>query len=1086
MPVHPTIDTDWVEAWLQAAAPDEPQKLQRRLDWDGWSAEAFRAWLDSEPAEQAAAAAEGAAALDHARSLIKAAWDAPLLPYGSDPFLPFVDLWWPLRCQLADDLRRQVWFQPTAAAETAAVNGAVANQLADALLERLCALTDQVLWELFSSGRGPGVMLLAHLGAAGDGSGPPLREHYEAFIRQHRRDGLGSLLDTFPVLQRLIGTVLALWTANSTEMLARISADRPALETRFSIPRRLPLVAVRQGLSDPHRGGRAVAVLEFADATTDFEPLRVVYKPKDMGVDAAYQALLADLNAHSDLPPLRCLAVHRGEGYGYMEYVPHQLCADGQELQRFYDHAGRLTAVLHLLGCTDCHHENLIACADQLLLIDTETLLEGDLPDHVQEAKTAQTASRGLSQLQERCRGSVLRSGLMPQWMFLGAAKRAVDISALGITPPAAPEQQAAGWLGLNSDGMMPGRMPRSVSVPTSLPVGFGAANPLDQHLEVFCAGFSRQMRALEQLRSRWLAPGSVLEGFAGLPRRIVLRATRVYFAIQRQQLEPAALRSALAQALKLEQLARSFLLAERRPLHWPLLAAERQQMQRLDIPFFTHAIDGDAIDLDADGGRLPGFIQTSGLEAARRRLRQLDAQECAFQLQLIRGACQARQLRTEQVAAESRAAAESPSLVEPGPSSASLGAEDARDGREAATAVAHQLLAMAIRDPQGQVEWLGMDLGGDGESFAFGPVGLSLYGGSIGFACLLQQLRAAAVQLPEAETVPAAILAPLDDLIGDDQAEARHRWWRDQPLGLSGCGGILLGLLALNRTDRFDALLAGLLPRVLEADQQRDLIGGCCGLIGALLQRGTAAALAMAVRAGDHLLAQQQEQGGWAVAPRQPALLGFSHGTAGMAAALARLHAVSGETRFGDAAAAALAYERSHFQPDQGNWPDFRQGTDQEPPSFMVSWCHGAPGIALGRACLWGTSLWDERCSEEIGIALATTAALPSPGMDHLCCGSLGLMLILQQLASGPWSIAAEQRDQALAQAAWYRQQALDRCAGGQVRLRCFGTQEGSLMLPGFFTGLSGMGLALLETPASQSMVMTLLSGGLFDRRGQ
>ena len=53
-------------------------------------------------------------------------------------------------------------------------------------------------------------------------------------------------------------------------------------------------------------------------------------------------------------------------------------------------------------------------------------------------------------------------------------------------------------------------------------------------------------------------------------------------------------------------------------------------------------------------------------------------------------------------------------------------------------------------------------------------------------------------------------------------------------------------------------------------------------------------------------------------------------------------------------------------------------------------------------------------------------------------------------------------------------------------MRLRCFGTQEGSLMLPGFFTGLSGMGLALLETPASQSMVMTLLSGGLFDRRGQ
>ena len=39
--------------------------------------------------------------------------------------------------------------------------------------------------------------------------------------------------------------------------------------------------------------------------------------------------------------------------------------------------------------------------------------------------------------------------------------------------------------------------------------------------------------------------------------------------------------------------------------------------------------------------------------------------------------------------------------------------------------------------------------------------------------------------------------------------------------------------------------------------------------------------------------------------------------------------------------------------------------------------------------------------------------------------------------------------------------------------------------MLPGFFTGLSGMGLALLPTPASQALVMNLLSAGLLVPRG-
>ena len=50
-------------------------------------------------------------------------------------------------------------------------------------------------------------MLLAHLGAAGDGQGPPVREFYERFIRQHRADGLDGLLKTFPVLGRYLGLV---------------------------------------------------------------------------------------------------------------------------------------------------------------------------------------------------------------------------------------------------------------------------------------------------------------------------------------------------------------------------------------------------------------------------------------------------------------------------------------------------------------------------------------------------------------------------------------------------------------------------------------------------------------------------------------------------------------------------------------------------------------------------------------------------------------------------------------------------------------------------------------------------------------
>ena len=1069
MSSHITVQSNWKTLWLEAVAPDEQHKFDRRLEWDALSEEDFFAALNNEPASLKEDDLSYQEALQDALEALKNAWDLPLLPVENNFKRPFIDLWWPVRCHSAEKLREVF------ASDSAGIADGIFDQLADSLLDRLCSLGDQVLWEAFNAERTPGTMLLAHLGAAGDGSGPPVREHYERFIQSNRRNGLAPLLKEFPVLGRLIGTVLSLWFQGSVEMLQRICADRTVLQQCFAIPCGFHLKTVKQGLSDPHRGGRAVAVLEFADAnSTANASLPVVYKPKDMAVDVAYQATLADLNAHSDLSPLRTLSIHNGDGYGYMEYVVHHLCANDKELSNFYLNAGRLTALLHLLGCTDCHHENLIACGDQLLLIDTETLLEANLPDHISDASST-TAQPEPSTLQKQFQRSVLRSGLLPQWMFLGESKQAIDISALGMSPPNKPERIAAGWLGFNSDGMMPGRVSQPVEIPTSLPVGIADVNPFDRFLENFCDGFSIQSEAIIKLRNRWLDVNGVLAHFAGLPRRIVLRATRVYFTIQRQQLEPTALRSSLAQALKLEQLARSFLLAESKPLHWPIFAAEVKQMQHLDIPFFTHLIDADALQLGGLEQELPGFIQTSGLAAAYERLRNLDADEIAFQLRLIRGALEARQLRTT---LESSPTLETPAISE------ALMSTSAETSLEAAKRIAHRLLELAIRDSQGQVEWLGMDLGADSESFSFGPVGLSLYGGSIGIACLLQRLQVQQLCVVDADAIQAAILQPLLALVDQPSDDGRRRWWRDQPLGLSGCGGVLLALAMQGEQAMTNSLLEAALPRFIEADLQLDVIGGCAGLIGSLLQLGTESALHLALRAGDHLITQQNEEGAWSSSSGQPALLGFSHGVAGYAAALARLHMFSGEERHHKAAASALAYERARFNKDKGNWPDYRQrssDSDSDQPSFMASWCHGAPGIALGRACLWGTALWDEQCAQEIGVGLQTTAATQALAADHLCCGSLGLMVLLEMLSCGPWSIDDQLKSHCQDVAAQHRLEALRRCSGEQVELRCFSTKEGSLTLPGFFTGLSGMGLALLEDDQSRAVVSQLISAGLW-----
>jgi lantibiotic modifying enzyme len=58
----------------------------------------------------------------------------------------------------------------------------------------------------------------------------------------------------------------------------------------------------------------------------------------------------------------------------------------------------------------------------------------------------------------------------------------------------------------------------------------------------------------------------------------------------------------------------------------------------------------------------------------------------------------------------------------------------------------------------------------------------------------------------------------------------------------------------------------------------------------------------------------------------REKLLAGFSHGAAGIAWTLLELFAASGKERFRQTALDGIAYERTLFLPQAGNWPDLRK----------------------------------------------------------------------------------------------------------------------------------------------------------------
>lgn len=181
-------------------------------------------------------------------------------------------------------------------------------------------------------------------------------------------------------------------------------------------------------------------------------------------------------------------------------------------------------------------------------------------------------------------------------------------------------------------------------------------------------------------------------------------------------------------------------------------------------------------------------------------------------------------------------------------------------------------------------------------------------------------------------------------------------------------------------------------------------LYNGAAGCLGSLISlyrcKPSQPTLAAAIQCGDHLIAHAQatEHGiGWVLrgVDTKP-LSGFSHGVAGIAWALLELCALTGEERFRTAALGAIAYERSLFCPEAGNWFDLRvdetsgHAVNAYQHTCMTAWCNGAPGIGLARLCSL-PHLDDSEIRAEINTALKTTLA-QGFGMNHsLCHGDLG-----------------------------------------------------------------------------------------------
>jgi type 2 lantibiotic biosynthesis protein LanM len=1013
-------------AWGQAAAAGNRELFAALLAQDELDEAAALSLLGAvrlahgQPLPEWAAAFEGIAA-----ALAQAAAPADPPPEETAP-VPFAELLWP--AILAADKRLA---ERSGAALPALFAPPARAGLRWLLLRRLSAYCAPALFWEFSAFRDYGSSRLPAASAEA-GTGEPPRRIYDAFVADWRRHS-HAFFAARPVLARIVATAVLNWLAASEELVERLAHDHAALGDAFAGGRDLgPVTSLETGLPDPHRGGRAVAILGFGDGA------KIVYKPKDLRIDIAWAALLRWLDDNEAPVLLKAPAVIARDDYGWAAFVPADDPQAAPPDAAYHRRAGALLALFHLLQGADFHHENVIISGGYPIPVDLETLLH----PRRQPPNAAGVRDLAMAAAERRLKSSVLTTLYLPQWVL---SLRGGPIAIGGLDRPPQRNSEDRRFRHVNTDAMEfadgAGPPPQETH-----PAGPEAG----EYAGAVADGFAEMYRFVMHNRDALLDADGPLRRFAGVRVRQVRQPTGTYFGLLWRAAAPANLSDGVDWSLHFEFLARGLLIDGPTAPDLRAVACEQVALTRLDIPFFRAVSDDCWLDA-CDGTRIEGALAAAPLESALAHAASMDEDDLAFQLRIINATLPGRR----------RSAV--------GRTGGQTNAPDSdAAGLDAARQIGETLARGAIRS-DGSAAWIGTVLL-DHDHSTLGVCGPDLCSGSAGIALFLAAL-ARATRDAHFRDLAEAALRPVRVMLGAADGGARAA----RTLGLgagSGIASIIYVLSHLSRLLHDPHLLSGarglarlIDPDLIAADRSYDALAGAAGAILVLLtlHRATEdpADLERAVICGQHLLRRQVTDGpaaAWPTLPHKVALpIGMAHGTAGIALALLRLYDRTGEETFRAAGAAALAHERRGFIASASNWP---MTPDSEGGILLCQWCYGAPGIGLSRLAMLDL-IDDPDLPGEIDAAIRTTLAASPAHVDYPCCGNCGQIEFL--LSAGrrlkrPELIAAARARLGALLDGW--------TARGGFRL--LNSDDG--FNPGFFQGISGIGYTILRVarPAS------------------
>lgn len=463
------------------------------------------------------------------------------------------------------------------------------------LLRTLSSICGQVLELGFSLSR-------FHHDPLGTSSGksPSNYEQYDYFVDEILEGGLGRFFTEYPAMENLAKICVNQWVCATAEFMERLWADRTEIASLLCDDEPGAVISVQTDLSDRHDEGRTVIGLQFESGS------RLVYKPKDLGSEGAYFSILNWFNHNGAPLDFRTVRARMRDGYGWVEFVEQRPCQSAEEAQRYYQRTGQLLCVIYLLAGVDCHFDNLIACGEYPVLVDTEMLFQ----PNAAEGGSADQAT-------------ILRTGLLPR-----LTAEDCDFSGLGCVNDQSTRFRIPEWREINSDAMSLCFRAATIHPRSNVPVLGGVPlSPLD-YVGPLIEGFREMYRFMLINRKQLLDPGGPLACIAAQKVRILARGTPEYYLVLSQALHPKCLRNVFCPKIKFQSISRF-------PFLEPL---EIEALQQLNVPRFLVEASAKTL-LNPNGGEVCVSFSQSGFERVIFEIGNLSEADLERQVKLIQSA---------------------------------------------------------------------------------------------------------------------------------------------------------------------------------------------------------------------------------------------------------------------------------------------------------------------------------------------------------------------------------------------------------------------------------------------------------------